>query len=297
LLRLGKKQETMNKKVAAALTLILALVLAGCTTGTQAQENQASAAGSAHDSPKNVEQGTTQAYADKVRPIVEGHFERAEEDARDALEKLQDIRPPEELQPIHEKLVSAYKGVLPAYRHIAEAARDGDEDRLKAAVQEHVPKIEQFNAKVLSALRELQRAAAASGEGGGIEREQGRSAEAGNSAAREVTLRIEGSPGTRFSGTCAVGNEEHAVGGKVPREFGYNLDGQELDCKVRKQSAGAGTLEVLLLAGSNVRSVQQTNAPGGTINLTYASNGVSSSTISTSRLSQSSKVSSSTGAR
>jgi hypothetical protein len=297
----------MNKKAAAALTLILASVLAGCTAGTQAQERQASGAESTHGSPENVEQGTAQSYLDEVRPIVEEHFEQAEADARDAQEKLEEIRPPEELRPVHEKLVSAYREVLPAYHHIAEAASGGDEDRLNAAVQEHLPEIEEFNAEVLSALRELQRAAAASEEGGtpekgvaaggGIEREQGRSAEAGDFAAREITLRIEGSPGTRFSGTCAVGNEEHAIGGQVPREFGYNLDGQELNCEVRKQSAGAGTLEVLLLAGSNVRSVQQTNAPGGTVNLTYASNGVSSSTNTTSRVSQSSKVSSSTGPR
>ncbi len=307
--RFGENQKTMNKTVAAALALILASVLAGCAAGTQAQEKQASAPGSTHDSSKNVEQGSAQAYLDKARPIVEKHFERAEDAARDALEELRGIRPPKELRPAHQKLVSAYKEVLPAYRHIAEAASGGDEDRLNAAVQQHLPEIEEFNAEVLSALRELQRAAAASEEGGtpekgvaaggGIEREQGRSAEAGASAAREVTLRIEGSPGMRFSGTCTVGNEEHAIGGQVPREFGYNLGGQELDCEVRRQSAGAGTLEVLLLAGSNVGSIQQTNAPGGTVNLTYSSNGVSSSTStnSTSRVIQSSKVSSSTGFR
>jgi len=297
----------MNKKVAAALTFLLASVLAGCAAGTQAQERQASGAESTHDSPKNVEQGTAQAYLDEVRPIVEEHFEQAEADARDALGELEEIRPSEELRPVHEKLVSAYQEVLPAYRHIAEAASGGDEDRLNAAVRKHLPEIEEFNAEVLSALRELQRAAAASEEGGtpekgvaaggGIEREQGGSDEARDSGAREVTLRIEGSPATRFSGTCAVGNKEHAIGGQVPREFGYDLDGQELACGIRKQSAGAGTLEVLLLAGSNVRSVQQTNAPGGTVNLTYASNGVSSSTStnSTSRVSQTSKVISSTG--
>lgn len=33
---------------------------------------------------------------------------------------------------------------------------------------------------------------------------------------RKVTLRIGGSPGTKFSGTCVVGGEEKAVGGRAP---------------------------------------------------------------------------------
>ena len=101
------------------------------------------------------------------------------------------------------------------------------------------------------------------------------------SSGQEVTLRLEGDPGTEFSGMCRVGGEENNLGGQVPQSFGYDLGGQGIECQIQNQSAGAGRLTVTLLSGNN-RSVQQSNTSGGTINLTYSGDGVSSSTSSNS---------------
>jgi hypothetical protein len=99
----------------------------------------------------------------------------------------------------------------------------------------------------------------------------------GGGSGREVTLSIEGDPGTGFSGTCNVGDEENELSGQVPESFGYDLEGQQLECEIRQE--GSGSLEILL-TGPGDRIKQQINAPGGTISLAYSENGVSSSTSS-----------------
>ena len=99
----------------------------------------------------------------------------------------------------------------------------------------------------------------------------------GGGSGREVTLSIEGDPGTGFSGTCNVGDEENELSGQVPESFGYDLEGQQLECEIRQE--GAGSLKILL-TGPGDRIEQRINAPGGTISLAYSENGVSSSTSS-----------------
>jgi hypothetical protein len=99
----------------------------------------------------------------------------------------------------------------------------------------------------------------------------------GGGSGREVTLSIEGDPGTGFSGTCSVGDEENELSGQVPESFGYDLEGQQLECEIRQE--GAGSLKILL-TGPGDRIEQQINNPGGTISLVYSENGVSSSTSS-----------------
>jgi hypothetical protein len=99
----------------------------------------------------------------------------------------------------------------------------------------------------------------------------------GGGSGREVTLRIDGEPGTEFSGTCNVGDEENELSGQVPESFGYDLEGQQLECEIRQE--GTGSLEILL-TGPGDRIQQRINNPGGTISLAYSENGVSSSTSS-----------------
>jgi hypothetical protein len=99
----------------------------------------------------------------------------------------------------------------------------------------------------------------------------------GEGSGREVTLSIEGDPGTEFSGTCNFGDEENELSGQVPESFGYDLQGQQLECKIRQE--GAGSLKIFL-TGPGDRIQQQINNPGGTISLAYSENGVSSSTSS-----------------
>ena len=86
----------------------------------------------------------------------------------------------------------------------------------------------------------------------------------------EVVLRLEGGPKTTFSGLCSVGDEQSVLDGKVPKRFTFDPRGRELSCRIQKRDDGRGALKIILIAGDTTRSVQQTNAPGGTINLSYS---------------------------
>jgi len=117
---------------------------------------------------------------------------------------------------------------------------------------------------------------------GGFKTAKGEGAEA-TAPSGEVTLKIEGSPGTEFSGTCVIGGkEEKKVSGRVPKRFIYEPNGQRLECEIRKQSSNSGEMKVELSAGDHTNSVQQTSTQGGSLTLRYESHGstglVSSST-------------------
>jgi hypothetical protein len=86
----------------------------------------------------------------------------------------------------------------------------------------------------------------------------------------EVVLRLEGGPKTTFSGLCSVGDEQSVLDGRVPKRFTFDPRGRELSCRIEKRDRGRGALKIILIAGDTTRSVQQTNSPGGTINLSYS---------------------------
>lgn len=86
----------------------------------------------------------------------------------------------------------------------------------------------------------------------------------------DVTLRVEGGRGIRFSGLCTVSQKDTAFTGEVPRQFTYHLEGQKLSCRIQKQDSGDGSLRVILLAGDTTRSVQQTSSRNGTIDISYS---------------------------
>jgi hypothetical protein len=84
-----------------------------------------------------------------------------------------------------------------------------------------------------------------------------------------VVLRLEGGRNTRFSGVCIVGEERTVISGQVPKRYEYDLNGQELECRIQKQSPGSDILKVILTDGERTRSVQQTDQRGSTIELTH----------------------------
>ncbi len=90
----------------------------------------------------------------------------------------------------------------------------------------------------------------------------------------EATLKIEGDPGTGFSGTCTIGDEVRELSGQVPGSFVFKLDGQKLECEIHKQSTGAMNV-VLEADGSS--NVQQTNSRRATVRIVYSGEGFSSS--------------------
>ncbi len=92
----------------------------------------------------------------------------------------------------------------------------------------------------------------------------------------DVTLRVEGDRGVRFSGLCIAGARQTVLTGEVPKQFTYDLDTQELSCRIQRrgseQGSKSGSLRVVLLAGDTTRSVQQTSSTDGTIHVSYSSN-------------------------
>jgi len=85
----------------------------------------------------------------------------------------------------------------------------------------------------------------------------------------EVLIRLEGDPKITFSGLCSVGGEQYVLSGQVPKRFAFDLGGRKLSCRIEKRGGGTGDLKVVLVAGDTTRSVQQTNAQGGVINVSY----------------------------
>ena len=93
----------------------------------------------------------------------------------------------------------------------------------------------------------------------------------GDNEEDQAQLKITGSSGAKFSGSCTVGDAgSEQIGGQVPQSFIYNLRGQPLDCKISPD----GEVHVELTVGENARSVQRIS--GGTLKLTYENGSISS---------------------
>lgn len=86
-------------------------------------------------------------------------LQEARNSVRDGLERLREINPPEDLEPIHQRLIRAYERVLPAYDEIIEAANSENPRRMSAAVRENLPRIESFNEETRAILQDLEQAA------------------------------------------------------------------------------------------------------------------------------------------
>lgn len=109
--------------------------------------------------------------------------------------------------------------------------------------------------------------------------DDGRRASAQEEGSKEAMLKIEGEPGTEFSGSCAVGGAKDDLGGRLPQQISYRFVGEKLECEVRQQSEGV--LQVVLESGDD-RSEQRISSQGGTIKLAYSEDSISSSTSSAS---------------
>ncbi|MGF1471968.1 MAG: hypothetical protein ACFB50_09540 [Rubrobacteraceae bacterium] len=88
----------------------------------------------------------------------------------------------------------------------------------------------------------------------------------------DLLLRLEGDPKVVFSGICTSGSEDSVIGGRVPKLYRFELNEQRLSCRIQKRDPGTGSLRVVLLAGGETRSVQQTASREQDIQLSYAGN-------------------------
>ena len=123
----------------------------------------------------------------------------------------------------------------------------------------------------------------------------GESAEERDAGAQpgSVKLQIRGQPGTQFSGTCAVGDEEREVSGRAPARFVYEPGDRELACEIHTGGPDAGPLKFSVTADGSNRK-QRIKVTGDTMNFSFSGNNISYSTSSASgNAVQSSSVSSS----
>jgi len=105
----------------------------------------------------------------------------------------------------------------------------------------------------------------------------------------EATLELQGEPGTEFSGSCTVGDEEpEEISAQAPESFSYELGGRPLECEISTE----GEIQVDLTVGS-VHSVQRIS--GGTLKLTYENGSISSTVSSSTGSSRQGSLSSSQG--
>lgn len=82
-----------------------------------------------------------------------------------------------------------------------------------------------------------------------------------------ILLRVEGGERTRFSGLCTVGDREYVISGAPSKT--YSFEEQSFSCRIQKQDAGGGNLKVTVASGDSTRSVQQTNAEGGVVDVSH----------------------------
>ncbi|CAN5544591.1 hypothetical protein BH24ACT20_BH24ACT20_17690 [soil metagenome] len=170
----------------------------GGTTGggtTVSSGGQASVGGFVVESPNapdttipevSVSQADARQYLDQVQPIIEdsvrdvsglaqpdvsiengnlsldlpvSSLEDARGNIQDGLDELQQLEPPQSLEPINQQLIESFERVQPAYGNIIEAANSGDAGRISNSVQENLPKIERFNSEARAILQDLEQAA------------------------------------------------------------------------------------------------------------------------------------------
>ncbi len=96
-----------------------------------------------------------------------------------------------------------------------------------------------------------------------------------------LRLKIGGSPGTQFSGTCAIGEKEQEISGQTPARFVYEPEGREVACEIQNGAPDAGPLKFSVTAkGGNQR--QKVKVTGDTISFSSSGDSISYSTSSAS---------------
>ena len=98
----------------------------------------------------------------------------------------------------------------------------------------------------------------------------------------DVTLKIQGDKGARFSGACSVGEERREISGQAPESFEFDLKGRSLSCEIDKQGSQSDELEVVL-SDENIHSVQRLGGAQGTLKITFDGDGSLSSVSSSSQ--------------
>lgn len=86
-----------------------------------------------------------------------------------------------------------------------------------------------------------------------------------------ILLRVEGGKSTRFSGLCTVGDREYVISGAPSKT--YSFEERPFSCRIQKQDPTGSNLKVTVVSGDSTRSVQQTNAEGGFVDVSHGEPG------------------------
>jgi hypothetical protein len=87
-----------------------------------------------------------------------------------------------------------------------------------------------------------------------------------------VLLRLEGDPGTTFSGICVAGSKQSVLSGRIPKSYAFDPRGRKLSCRLEKRDPDRGDLKVILVVSNTTRAVQQTDNRGNVIKVSYPGN-------------------------
>ena len=64
-----------------------------------------------------------------------------------------------------------------------------------------------------------------------------------------------------------MGDREYVISGSPSKT--YSFEERPLSCRIKKQDPADGNLKVTVVSGDSTRSVQQTNAEGGIVDVSH----------------------------
>lgn len=87
----------------------------------------------------------------------------------------------------------------------------------------------------------------------------------GSGGAERAVLKLRGTPGTRFTGECSVGERAKKLRGETPARYVYDLRGGALECSVTNGDGGTLTVDLRAAGGGSSQSQVVRLTGGGTV--------------------------------
>lgn len=169
----------MNNVAVSIVSFIAVLLLAGC--GVQIPGMQGG------DAPPSItaEPAAVREYREQVQPILDDTVrdvakvanvdvqidngnvsvgvdpnaaQQAEQEARQGLEELKNVDPPQGLEETHQRLIRSYEEGIPALGNFVRAVQSGDAGQIAQSVREDLPKIQRLLSDIQTIQQQLRQA-------------------------------------------------------------------------------------------------------------------------------------------
>lgn len=169
----------MKNAAVYLVSLAAVLLLAGC--GIQIPGTQQ------NDAPPRItaEPAAVKEYREQVQPILEdtardvarvanvdvkmqngnvsvgadpNAVQQAEQEARQGLEELKKVDPPQGLEETHQRLIRSYEEGIPALSNFVSAVQSGDAGQIARSVREDLPKIQRLLSDIQTIQQQLRQA-------------------------------------------------------------------------------------------------------------------------------------------